>query len=86
MSRREIVLWIMGYLLIAAIVLGAWWSPRQPRAQEEQLPISLKAAFTARTLTLHPDGCVELRTDGGRRAFVFAGKTWRECPKKGGGR
>ena len=80
MTRRAFFWWFAGAVLLAGVILGAWWPVHKAEVQAKQAT-SLKAAWEARSLTLRPDGCIELRTDGGRRAFVYVGKTWRECPK-----
>lgn len=81
MTRRGVFLFLAGALVLAGIILAAWWPIRQA-TQKEQAAVSLNAAWQARTLTLHPNGCVELRGEKGRRAFIFVNKAWRECPKK----
>ena len=81
MTRRGVLLFLGGYLLIAGIVFGAWLPVHKAKVQAKEAA-SLKAAVAARTLTLRPDGCLELRTDGGHRSFIFVNKAWRPCPKK----
>lgn len=80
MTRRALVGWLIGALVIAGIIVGSWW-PVHQKVVQARAAVSLKAAWEDRSLTLYPNGCVELRTDGGRRAFVYVGKAWRECPK-----
>lgn len=80
MTRRALVWWLGGALLIAGVILSVWWPVHRAEVRAKEAT-SLKAAWEARTLTLRPDGCVELRTDGGQRAFVFEKKAWRECPR-----
>lgn len=85
MTRRGVVLWLAGALLLAGIIIFAWWPVHKAEVQAREA-ISLKAAWDARSLTLRPDGCLDLRTDGGRRSFVFEKKAWRECRAKLSGR
>jgi len=73
-------LFLAGAALLTALIGGAWWWPARPTASPSPAT-SLVNAWSARSLVLHVDGCVELRTDRGHRAFVFEKKAWRECPK-----
>jgi hypothetical protein len=75
-----VILWLIGAILIIVVIVGAWWPVHKADVQARQAA-SLKGAWEARSLTLRPDGCLDLRTDGGRRSFIFVGKAWRECPK-----
>lgn len=70
-----------GALLLLALLWGAWWSPTRPPVTPT-VATSLAQAWSARSLTLRTDGCVELLTEKGQRAFVFEKKAWRECPQR----
>ena len=81
MTRHGVFLFLGGALVLVGMVVGAWWPAYKDKTALHEAA-SLKAAFAARTLTLRPDGCIDLRTDGGHRSFIFVNKVWRACPKK----
>ena len=81
MTRRGVFLFLGGALVLVGMVVGAWWPAYKDKTALNEAA-SLKTAFAARTLTLRPNGCLELRTDGGHRSFIFVNKAWRPCPKK----
>lgn len=81
MTRRGLILWLAGAVLITGIIIGAWWPVYKAEIQAKEA-VSLKAAWEARSLTLRPDGCLDLRMGGGHRSFVFEKKAWRECPRR----
>ncbi len=71
-------LFLAGILVYAALILTAWWWPVAPPSSPS-VATSLAESWRGRSLTLRSDGCVELLTEKGQRAFVFEKKTWREC-------
>ena len=80
-TRRARLIFLLMAAVIVAVIIGSWWPVYRAEVRVKEAT-SLKAAWDARTLTLYPNGCVELRSGGGRRTFIFVGKTWRECPKE----
>jgi len=73
-------LFLAGALVLTALIGGAWWWPARPPAAPSPAT-SLVDSWRARSLTLRLDGCVELNTAKGQRAFIYEKKAWRECPK-----
>lgn len=81
MTRRARLLFLLVALGIAVVVIGSWWPVHRADVRAREA-VSLKAAWEARTLTLRPDGCLDLKTDGGRRSFIFEAGAWRECRRR----
>lgn len=78
-------------VILCATVLAmglAWliyYPPHAVTAKPTVPKASLQEAREGRTLVLRPDGCVELKTEQGRRTFIYQNRQWRECapPAKG---
>ena len=83
MKWRLLELLVAGLLGVALgwAIFSPPWGPAIPATAKT----SLQETWEGRILTIRPDGCVELKTERGRRTFIYQNGWWRECvptPKK----